>query len=358
MKNFVKIAEIGPYPPPDNGWSVRIKKLKEGLIKDGYDCVALNTGKNKKSKSREYIDIQNPLDFINKLILLRVKGYRFHLHSNAQAVKGPLICLFANIISFITGTRAILTFHGGYKQLYFPKKNAGKMYIVNTLNYFLSKKIICNDDKIKSLICDFGFYISPDKIYPIQAFTKDYLKYNKTKLPDKIERYIAGKTSVILTYIALRNGFYIDVLTDFIRECPDDIAVVVVGFHNVEDIDIVPFYDRLIDLETKGKVVLIDSLNHDQFLSAMEIADIYLRTPDSDGISASVLEALASDTIVVASENGKRPKSVITYVPNDASDLMDKIKQVVSNMGLYKSQIIKPVVPDTLKQEIEILVTP
>ena len=72
MRKKVKIAEIGPYPPPGTGWSVRIKKLKEAFIADGHDCVVLNTGENRKTKNTGCLDVQNAFDYLLKLFMLNL----------------------------------------------------------------------------------------------------------------------------------------------------------------------------------------------------------------------------------------------------------------------------------------------
>ncbi len=353
----MKIAEIGPYPPPDTGWSVRIKKLKTCFEEHGHDCIVLNTGKNRKEKSHEYMDVQNGFDYVIKLIYLKLKGYRFHIHTNAQAVKGPILCLAAHFISLLFFQRAYMTFHGGYKQLYFPKQHGKKMYGIIFLNFFLSKKIICNDETIKRYISDYGIFITIKKIFPIQAFSCQYMEYNKISLPKQIENYLHGKKYIIISYVALRNGFNLDTLTEYINISPDQTGIVIVGAGKVEDKEIIPLYDKLLELEKNHKVVLIDTLNHDGFLTLMDRADIYLRTPDSDGVSASVLEALASGTVVVACDNGRRPEGVVTYRADDVKDMQEKIESVLEHLEYYKSAMIKSEILDTVKQEMEVLIT-
>lgn len=350
-----KILEIGPYPPPETGWSVRIKQLKTAIEKSGHICTVLNTGVNRKIKARQYVDVQNGMDYLLKLIFFRIKGFHFHIHGNAQAVKGPILCLMAHLVAVLTFRRAVMTFHGGYSQLYFPKKHAGSMFGLIYLNFLLAGKIICNDQEIKQLISGYGWFINPDKIYPIQAFSTQYLSYEETLLPEKISNYIEIKKHVIAAYIALRNGFYLDVLAEFIQHCPEHTGVVITGVGKVEDQNLVPVFQTLLNLEKTGKTVLIESLSHDAFLTLLHRTDIYLRTPDSDGISSSVLEALSCGAVVVASENGRRPEGVITYGPNNAKDLKKKIETVLADMDHYKAIIAKPEIIDTVQEEIQVL---
>ena len=124
----MKFFEIGPYPPPNSGWSGRIKFLKNSFISKGHNCRILNLGKFRKVKNRRYMDVQNGLDYILKLIFFRLKSYHFHIHMNAQAVKGPILSLAALIISLLKFERAVIKLNGGVKQLYFPRENGQKMY--------------------------------------------------------------------------------------------------------------------------------------------------------------------------------------------------------------------------------------
>ena len=350
-----KILEIGPYPPPETGWSVRIKQVKIQIEQTGHICTVLNTGVNRKIKASQYVDVQNGIDYLLKLIFFRIKGYHFHIHGNAQAVKGPVLCLMANLVALLTFRRAAMTFHGGYTQLYFPRKNAGSVYWLIYSNFLMARKIICNDPEIKRRISSYGWAIDPDKIYPIQAFSTQYLSYETTLLPEKIVDYIRRKKYLIISYLAVRHGFDLDVLTEFIQHCPDQAGVVLTGVGKVEDSKLEPVYQALLDLEKAGKTVLVESLSHDEFLTLMHRADIYLRTHYSDGVSSSVLEALSCGAVVVASENNRRPEGVITYEPGNAEDLLEKITTVLADMAQFKAGIPKPKIIDTVSEEIQVL---
>ena len=47
-----KILEIGPFPPPYSGWSLRIHVVKNELERAGHICTALNLGANRKVMSQ------------------------------------------------------------------------------------------------------------------------------------------------------------------------------------------------------------------------------------------------------------------------------------------------------------------
>ncbi|QTA79118.1 Glycosyltransferase protein, family I [Desulfonema limicola] len=353
----VKILEIGPYPPPDSGWSVRIKYLKNDMIKNGYECRALNIGKYRKLVSSEYIDVQNGFDYIRKILKFRLRGFHLHMHMNAQAVKGPVLSLIALIISIITFDRASLTFHGGIEQLFFPKKNANNMYFIIYLNFLLSRLIICNNEAVRQEIIHYGQCIKASKIHPIPAFSIQYLEYKEIVLSEEIETFIKTKKHIILSYIALRNGFHIETLIKYLEKIPDDTGIILTGIGEIEDEEISGYYSLLNDMKNQGSILMIENLTHDQFMTLLKKSDIYLRTPVSDGVASSVLEAMTQNVPVVASENGKRPKSVITYKADDAEDMKNKINYVLSNLDEIKKALPKPFIRDTVKDEIKLLMS-
>ncbi len=351
----MKILEIGGYPPPNTGWSVRIKFLKQGFLETGVDCKVLHIGRNRKIKSDHYIDVQNGLDYLIKLFRYRFRGYHFHIHTNGQAVKGPFLCLIANCISILSGERAALTFHGGIEQLYFPRENAGKMFWIMYLNLLLSKLIVCNNAPVKKRIELYGPFIDGEKVKTIPAFSVQYLKYKPVELPERVEGFIKGKKHIVLCYIVMRNGFFLDTTVQFLKEWEGDVSFILSGIGKAEDEEVAGYVDELKNLEEKGVVLTIDDLDHDAFMTLLKKCSIYLRTPVSDGVASSVLEALTQEVPVVASENGRRPKGVITYNPEDPQDLAKKIEYVVSNREQIAGKIVKPRIEDTLKIEISTL---
>ena len=350
-----RILEIGGYPPPNTGWSVRIKFLREGFIQKGVECQVLNLGRNRRIKSPDYIDVQDGVDFLKKLICFCRMGYCFHVHMNGQAVKGPILALIAQLISVLFGRRPALTFHGGTEQLFFPKRNAGKMYWIIYLNFLLAKVIVCNNIPVKKLIVAYGARIDAQKIVPIPAFSVQYLDFRTVQLPDNIFRFINTKKHVIVCYIVLRNGFFVDTTVAFLKRCGPDIGVILTGIDAPEDDEVAGYLETIERLASKGTVLAVNDLAHDAFMTLLHQCRLYLRTPVSDGVASSVLEALAQRVPVVASDNGRRPASVLVYSPADPQDLMEKVQYVLHNYETVKQSIAIPEVEDTLVKEMMIL---
>ena len=354
MKNM-KILEIGGYPPPNTGWSVRIKFLKEGFLERGIECKVLNLGRNRKISSTEYVDVQNGIDYFKKLFLFAAKGYRFHMHMNAQAVKGPILSLMAQFTSLLFGRRVALTFHGGIEQLYFPRKNAGKMLWIIILNFILAKIIICNNRPVKEHIIGYGPFVKRRKVTSIPAFSLQYLAYKKVELPDRIANFIDAKQHVILCYIILRNGFYLDTTAEFLKKLNESFGVILSGISTPEDSEVEGYLETIQMLQSKGTVLIVEDMDHDTFMSLLKACTLYLRTPVSDGVASSVLEALSQGIPVVASENGRRPSGVVCYQPDNPLDLFDKVIYVIQNYKNLTTSIKAPEIEDTLDKEINAL---
>ena len=350
-----KILQIGSYPPPNNGWSVRIKHLKEALNNDGHDCQVLNIGKGRKVKSNEYIEVRNSLDYVCKLIRYRLKGYHFHVHTNGQAVKGPILVLTALLIAFVTFKPAALTFHGGAKQLYFPREDGGKMYWILYLNFLLPSTIICNDECIKNEIVRYGPAIGSKKVHPIPAFSVQYLKYEASELPQDIVEYMKNKKQCIVCYLAIRHGFFVETAVEFFKRLAPGTGVILTGVGEVEDEELVEAARELDKLQADGAIYIVDNLVHDQFMTLLSKSDLYLRSHYGDGVSSSVLEALYLGTPVVACENGRRPKGVTTYEGDDANDLEKKIDFLLNGLYDFRGTVASPLVEDTLLLETKVL---
>ena len=96
-------------------------------------------------------------------------------------------------------------------------------------------------------------------------------------------------------------------------------------------------------------------VTHDQFMTLLEKADIYLRTPQKDGVCSSVLESLSLKTPVVASENGSRPESVVNFETDNARDLLEKLEDTWKNYEAVSANITPPKIRDTVKEEADLL---
>lgn len=357
MKPRGKILQITSYPPPRAGWGVRVQFLKRHLEAAGHECVVLNIGMSRTIPSAEYETVLGPWDYVRKVWRYSRNGYLVHAHVNGQSPKGFLLSIAAELLHLVAGRRCVLTFHAGLDQAYFPRPRAPLLRPMFWLLFAVPRRIICNSEAVKAKIVEYG--VRPDKIVPIAAFSRQYLQFERVPLGERLEAFYSRFPDVLLCYLSLRNGFYADVLIEGFARLAEKRAsagLILCGVsgHGEQQVR-ADFAARVTRYGLEPRICIVDDLDHDQFLTALSRAAVYVRTPTSDGVSSSVLEALSLGVPVIAAENGTRPPSVITYAATDPTSLADTIDRVLSARSEFAAAIVRPVLPDTLTLEAQLL---
>lgn len=352
-----KILQITSYPPPRAGWAVRVEFLKKHLEALGHSCVVLNIGKGRTIPSTEYETVMSGMDYLRKVWRFSRAGYVVHAHVNGESPKGFVLTLVAEIVNLLWGQRCFLTFHAGVDQLYFPRPKWPILLPMYWVLFAIPRYIICNSEAVKQKIVEYG--VPPQKIVAIPAFSRQYLEHTAAPLPGYIEAFYQRYSSVIFTYIKLRSGFYQDVLLDGfakIAAARADVGLAICGLS--PDIDEAlerDLHERIARFGLGERICLIDDLDHDAFLCAIARSSLYLRTPTTDGVASSVLEALCLGVPVVASENGTRPDGVITYHATAADDMAAVVLRVLDEREQIVTELPRPTVRDTLGEEVRLL---
>ena len=352
-----RILEITSYPPPRAGWGVRVEFLKQHLEASGHECVVLNIGKSRNIPSSEYETVLGAGDYVRKVWRFCRAGFTTHVHINGSTPKGLILTIAAQILNLLFGRRCVLTFHAGVKQVYFPRSQAPMLCPVFWLMFTMARTIICNNEAVKAKIQE--YWVPARKIHPIPAFSRQYLDAQAESLDDRIEAFYERYDSVVFTYVRVREGFYLETLIDgFARVAARraDAGLVVCGVAG--DINPVLWKEvqRLIALhDLADRICIVDDLPHERFLTALRRSSLYLRTPTSDGVASSVLEALAMRIPVVAAENGTRPAGTINYAPTDGQSMAEAVLDVLSDREAAIDAIPPVAIRDTLHEEATLL---
>ena len=93
-----KHLEIANYPPPYDGWGTHTRFIVEEIRRRGHTCEVLKINENREIKSAEYVDVQNGLDYLLKVIRFADRGYAINVHVNAEAAKGYILALIAIVV--------------------------------------------------------------------------------------------------------------------------------------------------------------------------------------------------------------------------------------------------------------------
>jgi glycosyltransferase involved in cell wall biosynthesis len=351
------ILEVTSYPPPRAGWGIRVEFLKKALEIEGHRCVVLNIGTSRQIPSEEYETVLNGWDFMRKLWRYSRQGFRVHAHANGDALKGLLLALVAELISLACGRRCYLTFHAGVIQRYFPRERAPWLVPVFWLLFAIPRRIICNSEAVKTKIRGYG--VPARKIVPIAAFSRQYLEFTPAKLPEHLNGFFDRYPHVVFTYVRMRPLFFpftlVDGMARLVSRHPN-VGLVLCGTSGHADDGVWEgVQNRIREHRLQDHICLVDDLDHDAFLTALQKSTLYLRTPITDGVASSVLEALVLGVPVVACENGTRPPGVITYPAEDHETMAERVEFVIAN----RSQVIEAMgrfeIPDTLRDEIALL---
>jgi glycosyltransferase involved in cell wall biosynthesis len=337
MRQPAKILQIGNYPPPMCGWAIQLKLVTEELRRRGHICEVLKINEGRQITSPEYVDVQDGPDYLRKIWRYARRGYRLNVHVNGMSKKGYGLALAAVLTGRILSRPALITFHGGLSQDYFPRPDHSIAHWAFYALFGLAGAIACDSQPIKEAIERYG--IASAKIETIATFSPQYLRFSPVALPDEVEEFFRRRRPVILSYVSFRPEYRLGTLREgmrlYRREQPDA-GFIWLGFPDKE-VQAAKEYVRDWPTEERASLLLLGNLTHDQFLTLLSRCSICLRTPACDGVAASVLESLALAVPVVASENGSRPAGVVTYHDTDAVDMSEKLIYVTGHYQEVKA---------------------
>lgn len=359
-----KILEIGNYPPPYCGWSVRTQYLARAVREAGAECRVLDIGPGRKQRREGCIDVQNGRDYLIKLIRHAARGYRFHVHVNGDSPKGLVLAFAALIVGAFSGRRGVLTFHAGVNQRFFPRRSRPWRLLFWSL-FTLPAAVVCNSEPVRQEILRYSD--RPGRVHAIPAFSEQYLTQGKSRedLPDDVEAFCERHALLLMCYAYDRPEFMLEQLVRVfgrVLETGEELP----GLLVVGDPNGYPELEQLVrSLALSNHVHFSGNLPRPQFLAALEQADVYVRTHLRDGVSSSVLEALAHNTIVVAADNESRPERVLTYDGLDPKGLEEALRAAMDGLGQEAPSVAppdgrseQPSVRDTLASEVEVLLAP
>lgn len=353
-----RVLEVTSYPPPRTGWAIRVEFLKKRLDAEGHRCVVLNIGPSRHVPSTEYEMVHGGGDLLRKVWRYSREGFTVHAHANGDAYKGALLALVVLCISLVHGRNSVLTFHAGAIQRYFPIHRSWLWTPLYWLLFLLPRHIICNSEAVKACIQQYG--VAPRKIFPIPAFSAQYMEFTKSPLPDALEDFFTRYSDVVFTYIRLRPLFYpltlLDAVARICRERPN-VGVVLCGAsagHFEPELK-AAFGKKLADLRLADQVCVLEDLGHDAFLTALQRSVLYLRTPITDGVASSVLESIALGVPVVGCDNGTRPKGVVLYPAEDADAMARAVLHTIDHRAEVMAAQAGVEVRDTLADEVALL---
>ena len=340
------------------GWAIQLKLVTKELRARGHICEVLKINEGRQIKSSEYIDVQSGPDYLKKIWLYALRGYRLNVHVNGMSKKGYWLAMIAAVTGRIVLRPALVTFHGGLAQDYFPRRDQGWARWAFQILFTLAGYIACDSGPIKEEIVQYG--IPSSKIATIATFSPQYLKYSAVSLPPEVEDFLATHQPLILSYVSFRPEYRLETLREgmelYGKQNPRA-GFIWLGFPEKELPAAQEFVGGWAEDERRS-VLLLGNLTHDQFLTLLSRCFIFLRTPACDGVAASVLESIALQVPVVASENGRRPDGVVTYDDTDAADMCQTLVAVTVRHDEVKAGLALGTIDDNISAMADWLAGP
>jgi glycosyltransferase involved in cell wall biosynthesis len=347
-----RVLQISNYPPPVCGWSIHTQLVERELAARGADSRVMDIGPGRTLEGRGCETVMSGFDYARKLLRYRRMGFTFHAHLNGDSWKGYLLALAAVLLGRLSSKPAVVTFHAGPSQIYFPRSR-GFWFRAFQLLFRSSGNIICNHEPVKRLIEAYG--VPPGRVHPIPAFSSQYQEEIPAPLPPRVEEFLSAHAPLLFSYSLFRPEFTMEALfgafAELRREEFTRAGLIVAGPQEVP----AEFAEQLGRLCASESVLFPGNLPHAEFLTAVARSDVFVRTHLRDGVCTSVLEALGLGVPVVAAEDGHRPASVVTYAPGDAADLLRKLRDVLSDLSAARSRIRPPEVENHLEREVRLL---
>ncbi len=347
----IRVLEICPYEPPASGWVNRVKLLRRVISERNGQCEILDIGPSRTVERDGCICVYGASDYMKKVWRFAGDGFVLHNHVNGRYFRGILLAIAAQLIGRLRGCRCVTTFHAGLDQPFIQGWRRYAIWPFYRLLFAAGHAVVCNSEPVARRI---AIYASPRKIRSIPAFSVQYMEFEAQQFDERTERFLNEHSPLVSTYICFRPGFYVETLLAGMRRAVDEqpgAGFAIVGTGD----DRALFESSLESLELSDNVLLLGNLDHDEFLTLISRSDIHLRTPTSDGVSSTVLEALNLRVPVVAADNGTRPESVVTYTADDPAAMANAIASAVRSRAELVDAIPDGLVADTAAEEVDLL---
>jgi glycosyltransferase involved in cell wall biosynthesis len=324
-----KILQIGNWPPPVCGWAMSLVGLRRELESRGWDCAVMNLNENRRVPSPEYIDVQNGWDYFRKIWKHVGRGYAVHVRVNGETKKGYVLALIALGLARLAGRPALLTYCGGHRQSFFPAPRWSFRFLAFALLFRVPTRIYCNSEPVKQALLATG--IDPGRVVPIPHFSAQYVQFTPAGLPDRVMNFCSGLEGTFFLYLCYRKEYMLEFLAEAMRRFRarfPRVGFLLVGTSHREMESLESFFKSQ---GLENAVFITGSVTHDVFLSMLTQSLACIRSPLTDGVSSSVMEALALGVPVLASDNGTRPIGVELWRPEDPESLLKLMAEAVNN---------------------------
>jgi glycosyltransferase involved in cell wall biosynthesis len=322
--------------------------LRRELESRGWDCPVLNLNENRRVLNPKCMDVQNGWDYVRKVWRHVWRGYAVQIRVNAESKKGYVLALLAMLLARLGGRPALLTYCGGHGQTFFPAPKSSLRYRAFALLFRIPTRIYCDSEPVKQVLLTTG--IDASRVMPVPLFSSENIHFHPAQLPGPVLDFFSSRSGVFFLYICFRKEYMLEFLAGVIRQFAaqhPSIGFLLVGTSDRE-LELIRQFFR--DQGLEDGVCITGSVTHDAFLTMLTRSLACIRSPMTDGVSSSVLEALALGVPVLGSDNGTRPTGVELWRREDPESLLKLMAEAVENRSAMAARIPRFSVEDNTRR--------
>lgn len=349
---LLKIALLGPYPPPYGGISVHVQRLKERLEEKGLACI-VHAYSGMSRKEDGVIAIRNKaVWFFDQLF--RSKDGIIHCHGYS-----PTALIFLSLLAAIKRKRIVITPHG----FLFGPKGIG---LWHRLAFWLATKtrvyFTVVGPQSRATIVSLG--IKPENINKeaITSFIPPRVKEEEVaEIPQGVWDFIDSHSPIIAAS-AYRIIFYnnedlygIDLCIDLcanLKQTHPDIGFVFC----LPDIGNYEYFHKMKQRVTEKNIEdnLLFVTQPCQFYPILRKCHVFVRPTNVDIYGVSVAEAIYFEVPAVASNVCPRAEGTILFQSRDVNDFTQRVKDVLDNYEWYKKRLRTIKLEDNVEKIIRV----
>lgn len=308
---------LGPFPPPEGGVARNIAAIRAYLKRNNHQCTVIRTTRKIVDQETEgVITPANAIGFLQHM--LDSTADVIHVHIGGQI--NWRICILLGLCILLGRKRSILTIHSGE----FGSEQKPNVSILRFL-FKQFRVIIAVNKQISSVLEQMG--VEPNNIRVISPFVPPSKR--SVAVPRNLMDFRDARSPFIVSVGLLEPEYdletQITAIQSLIQSYPE-IGLMIIGSGSLET--------HLVSLVKQKKlepyVKITGDLPHEITVQMISAANMLLRTTRFDGDAISVREALYLGTPVIATDNGMRPKGVITIqTPADSATLASTVENII-----------------------------
>lgn len=328
----MKIAIVGPYPPPYGGISTSVKQLRHHLLHDHYDVSVLVPSRQQASETDGvyYCGLRSLRASRNSLYLIKhLQPDLINSHSNRWPITSA-------IIARLLGIPLVHTIHGENAPNAFAQLRPLQRVLVKWAFQHTDKVIAVSGDLARFVM---SLRVSKEKIAIIPSLLP--LEVNvkiKPTLRNGLQQIASGnKVNIVST------GFYnkaygfdlIPLAASRLKERSVDFIWMIIG-HGTEQ-EMQSIRSALSDLGLQDQVILVGELDRPQMIDILKCSHIYVRTKHHDSFGIVIAEAHQLGCHCLFGDNNpyfQEGARLTRYRTGDVNSLTDNLLEIIGQIDI------------------------